>query len=105
MLPSAGDCGFFVQPVLAPAHSAKSTTTCFKEHHGITGLDQPENVLVKRRMRDTGGDLHCFLPSYCSFQAALSGSNNGGQKKCPHSPRHIKNEPPFCIPAILNRAH
>jgi len=45
MLPSAdklyGDADFLFQQDLAPAHTAKSTKTCFNDH-GITVLDWPE---------------------------------------------------------------
>ena len=67
MLPSAdqlyGDADFIYQQDLAPAHTAKGTSTWFKDH-GIPVLDWPANSpdlkpiqnlwdIVKRKMRDT----------------------------------------------------
>ena len=66
MLPSAdklyGDADYIFQQDLAPAHSAKSTKTCFNDH-GVTVLDWPANLpdlnpienlwgIAKRTMRD-----------------------------------------------------
>ncbi len=46
MLPAAdqlyGDADFIFQQVLAPAHSAKATSTWFKDH-GIPVLNWPAN--------------------------------------------------------------
>ncbi len=65
MLPAAdqlyGDADFIFQQDLAPAHSAKATSTWFKDH-GITVLNWPANSpdlnpienlwgIVKRKMR------------------------------------------------------
>ncbi len=65
MLPAAdqlyGDADFIFQQDLAPAHSAKATSTWFKDH-GIPVLNWPANLpdlnpienlwgIVKRKMR------------------------------------------------------
>ncbi len=56
MLPAAnqlyGDADLIFQQDLAPAHSAKATSTWFKDH-GIPVLNWPENIwgIVKRKMR------------------------------------------------------
>ena len=67
MLPSAdklyGDADFIFQQDLAPAHTAKSTKTCFSDL-GVTVLEWPANSrdlnpivnpwgIVKRKMIDT----------------------------------------------------